>query len=499
MQYVKRVLSCRSVRKVVAVSVASVALCGCMAIQKPLTGPQVAGFAAELKEKIQVPAIEMMDVLTVDGAIAMAIDHNQDLRARELETVMSEAKVLVESGRLLPGIVAESRYYKRDRPQSSHSSQSPAYTTSSDLGSTSRDITLSWNILDFGLSYVRTKQGIDKVHQLREQTRLVGGRIAEETRTAFWRAVALEKMRPGLAGLAPEVDAAMALARQASQDSKIDPMPQITFQRELLGLQRELNQLHTSIAGAGDELRQLTGSQGVERLELDSSRNVSPSLVPSASADADIIRALNQRPEVRQHMYDLRITKDEIDATILQALPGVTLSQSFSSDSNSFLLNSNWISWGTKIAGNLMRLALVGADLEVVDSQARFQRQSALATAATIVMQVHVARARLAVQQQAHSDSERSATTQRQLLAQVQASVKSGKTGRQALTREKMETLLAEVRADLAFADLQGTLAGYATAIGELPNPAFEPSSPVLVPPAMVVTNQRPNLSGAMP
>jgi hypothetical protein len=116
-----------------------------------------------------------------------------------------------------------------------------------------------------------------------------------------------------------------------------------------------------------------------------------------------------------------------------------------------------------------MRLVRVDADLEVVDVQERVHRQAALATAATIVMQVHVARARLAVQEQAYRDAERSADIQRQLLAQVRASVQAGKVGQQALIREKLEALLAEVRAILAYAELQAAGAVYATARGDWP------------------------------
>ena len=46
--------------------------------------------------------------------------------------------------------------------------------------------------------------------------------------------------------------------------------------------------------------------------------------------------------------------------------------------------------------------------------------------------------------------------------------VKLGKIGRQALTREKLSTLAAEIRTILAFADLNAAAAAYATSKGEV-------------------------------
>ena len=85
-------------------------------------------------------------------------------------------------------------------------------------------------------------------------------------------------------------------------------------------------------------------------------------------------------------------------------------------------------------------------------------------------MQVYVARARLAVEKRSHRDAERFATVQQQLLRQARASLQSGKSGQQALTREKLATLLAEVRALVAFADLQAAKASSATARGDDPD-----------------------------
>jgi outer membrane protein TolC len=452
--------------------VCAMVLTGCAALSPPVTETEVAGFTARLVDEFAATPEPLVGALTIDDAVARAIRFNHTIRAKELEAALAEAKVRAQSGAMLPSVVAESDYYGRDRPALSRSNQSSGYSTSSDTKSVSRDIALSWNILDFGLSYIRSKQGLDKAHQSQEDARRVTARIVEETRSIFWRAVALKKLTPAMAALDREVDDALRLSRQAEQGLQIDPMGQVTFQREMLNLQRDLNGLDVGLAGATDQLKAAIGLPMAERLQLNSDRKASQLPTVNDSAVDDIRIALNQRPEIRQHIYDLRISADEIDATILQVLPGVTFSRTFASDSNQFLLHGNWVSWGTRIAGNLVNLVRLPNDLDAIDAQMQAHRQNALATAATIVVQLHMARARIAVQKRAYRDAERYAGAQRHILQQVRATVKLGKVGQQALAREKLASLQADVRAILAFADLHAAYAAYATARGDDPQPA---------------------------
>jgi outer membrane protein TolC len=455
-------------------SLATAALCfaltGCSSTSLPISDANVAGFTADLSSELS-RSEPLVAALTADEAVWRAVHHNHTVRVKELESALTEAKVRAQAGAMLPSIVAESDYYRRDRPSMSHSNLSSIFSTSTDLRTISRDIAVSWNILDFGLSLIRAQQGLDKALQQNEEANRVRSRIVEETRATFWRAVALERLEVTASRLDREVNAALVQSRAASRDPRLDPMASINYQRDILNSRRELNVLQTNLAGAVDQLKQSIGLPNIEKLPLNTDQTAHLMLPTTSSVD-DIAVALRHRPEIRQHIYDLRITDAEVSATILQLLPGVTLSKSFASDTNSYLLHGNWVSWGVKIASNLMEFARLPVDLDAIDAQQHVHRQSALATAAAIAMQVHVARARMAVHVRAHRDARHFAEVQKQLLHQVQTSVRLGQVGHQALAREKLATLLAEVRSIVAYADLNAAFAGYATAMGnpEIPN-----------------------------
>lgn len=442
-------------------------LAGCAAISPPVTRGEIAGFTAQLSEELAATPGPPDGVLTADGAVYRAVMYNHAVRAKEREVILAEARAYAQSGAMLPGIVVNSDYYKRDRPLLSRSDRSDLYATSTDTRTIAREIGLSWNILDFGLSFVRTRQGLDEALRQAEEARRVTSRLIEETRSIYWRAVAFETIAPAMARLDKEVEAAMEMSRMAAGNPALDPMEPITYQRELLNLQRELNELLSSLAGATDQLKHSIGSPGLQQLQLETGKVMPAGPRLAKHADEDVQMALLQRSEIRQQMYDLRITADEAKATVLRAVPGATFSRSFAADSNSFLFHSHWVSWGAQLAGNLINIVRLPSDLAAVDAQQAVNRQNALSVAATVVMQVHVARARLWIQDRAYRDARRFADIQRSLMQQVRASVAAGKTGPHAIAREKLATLLAEARAIIAYADVEAARAAYATARGD--------------------------------
>jgi outer membrane protein TolC len=467
-------------------------LSGCSAVTSQLDNQEVATFADQLGADLHTEIRPSAGVITSDEAVMRAIEFNHAIRVKELEATVAAARAEALTGGMLPSVVARSEYYQRDRQSRSQSRNDTGFSSSSDKISVSSDVMLSWNIFDFGLAYVRARQGLDRAFQQREEAMRARLRIVEETRSAYWRAVAERMLDTAVPGMDREVEQALQVSRKAYGDPAVDPMAPINFQREILGLQRDLNQLKTSLGGSSEQLRQTIGIPVGSALRLQTYRGQDMKRPLASSARADVALALRQRPEIRGHLYDIRISEDEAYAAILQALPGISLTSGALTDSNSFLLYANWLSLSAKIAGNLINLVRLPAELETNEAQLDVHRQNALATAATIAMQVHVARARVDVQLQAYRDARRFAATQRDLLRQVRVSVSLGKVGQQAVAREKLSTLIADVRTVVAFADLNAALAAYASSKGDEPirhNEYPARVHPLLLAPGAVVSH----------
>ena len=450
-----------------ALGAAGSMLAGCSSFAPPLSEAEVAGFTMRLSDRLAEESPPLAGKLTVEAAVQRALRFNHSIVARALEAEWAQARVRVEAGGMLPDILADVERSRRNKPQLSRSTHSDRYSGSSDLATLSSSIALSWSLLDFGLSYVRARQADDEAGRRWEDVGIVAARVIEDTRLSYWQSVALHTLLPRLARLDVEVGKAMGLSRRALADSLLDPRDSIAFQRDLLNLRREINDLFSLVAGADHRLMALIAAPPGTKLELDHRRSTTGLGLPHRSAQDDVMLALRQRPEIRQHMYDMRITRAEVDAAVLRVLPGLSLGETFNTDSTSFLLSNNWVSWSARLAANLIELVRLPATLDSIEAQQAVDRANALATAATIAMQVHVARARVGVELRAYEDAQEFAQAQKGLLRQTEGAFKAGRIGEQALALDKASALLAEIRAVLAFGDLHAALAAYEVSLGE--------------------------------
>lgn len=439
---------------------------GCSEMLRPLGDAQIGTFATEVTGSLARTSPPFSGTLDVESAVGRAITYNREIETARYAAAVELAQLRVERGELLPDVVGESEYYRRSKRQYSRSNRSIDYASSSDLASLTHNIDLSLNLLDFGLTLIRMRQAADKANIKGEEARRVALRIAQDTRAVYWRAVGLQTLVPALSKITPQVNEALQLSQRAVQDTALDPVNFINFQRDLLNTRRELNDVFAQLAGAEYQLKNLANIEAVGPLSLDSRRNLSSLPLPNTTAAEDIATALRLRPEIRQHFYEMRITQEEVHASILKVLPGATLTESFRSESNSYLLYGNWLSVSGRLVANLMEAVRLPGQLDAVDAQQDLNRSNTLVTASAIAMQVCVARAQLSVEMSIYRDADEFARAQKALLKQVRSSVLAGKLPEQMIAREELAALLAQVRAIVAFGDLEAAYASYQSAIG---------------------------------
>jgi outer membrane protein TolC len=432
---------------------------GCASMKLHLTQDEVTSYSAELSNAAAVQVEPISAAIDVSDAIARAIKYNADLRVRELEIAVAQADARVQNASLLPNVVADSAYYSHDGSRAGYNSQLNTPGVSNGLN-------LSWDILDFGLSCVRASQAADKALYRAEEFRKSALRVAEETRLAYWRAVTLEHLNKRQASIDSDVKAALRAADAAAKDPTMDPVAALSVSRDILTAQREINQLKASLAGSTEQLKQLINVPMDQPVKLKDLRDTSIRKRNVLALDDATVVAMENRPEIRQIMYQLRITDDEVNAQFLQVLPGIGLQTGLANASLTALTASNWVGWGAKSAWHLMNLLRLPVSMDAIDSQKDLLRQQGLAMAVSISMQVHISGVQLATQRQALLDSERMLSVQRQLERHEAASVAVGQASVQALTKERITTVLAEARRGIAYADLEGAYGLYLTSLG---------------------------------
>ena len=90
-------------------------------------------------------------------------------------------------------------------------------STSSDRDLNTADLTASWNILDFWVSYFNAKQQADKVLVAEEQRRRVMQTLFQDVRRAFWRALSAQRLSGDIRETIREAQNALESSRKSEQ------------------------------------------------------------------------------------------------------------------------------------------------------------------------------------------------------------------------------------------------------------------------------------------
>jgi outer membrane protein TolC len=336
------------------------ALGGC-ALPHPLT--DVERLAEEDRDRIGMFGNQepLRHPLTLHEAFARALKYNLDGRVKLIEEALSQDDLDLSRYDLLPKAYISTPFTSRNNVNASSSQsiatgqQSLVPSTSTDQNDLSADLLISWNILDFGVSYFAARQQADRVLIGREERRKVVQILLQDVRRAFWRAASAQRLNRQIADSIQAAEAALPNARKVETEGLRSPVDSLRYQKALLDLIRQLEAARAQLAVSKTELAQLIN------LPLDQPYSLAvPGELRIKTVSLPIGQmeetALLLNPDIRELSYQKRISVDETRKALLKLLPGITLSYDPSFDSNSFLVNHQWATAGVRIGGYLSNL-----------------------------------------------------------------------------------------------------------------------------------------------
>ena len=197
---------------------------------------------------------------------------------------------------------------------------------------------MSWNVLDFGVSYYQAHQQADRTLIAGERRRRVVHSVAQQVRSAYWQAVSGERIQAAITPVLEEARRALADARAVEQQRLRPPLEVLRYQKAVIEIMRQLEAVEQDLAIAKAQLRALMnlqpGTPFTLALPQGFHRDVPP--IKLALEDMELV-ALTNRPELREEQYQQRISSAEVRKAILRLLPGVTFTGGGSYDSNSYV------------------------------------------------------------------------------------------------------------------------------------------------------------------
>jgi outer membrane protein TolC len=442
----------------------STLLAGCSMTPQPLSIQEVerrsyADLQAtlDMQEPIDGP-IDMYE------AMARALKYNLKARLKLMETSLAVDQKKVASFDMLPKLVATAGYQARDNYSGSSSMalegpnkgrESLVSSTSQEKDYLTSDVTLMWNVLDFGLSYVRAKQEGAKVLIAEEQKRKTIQNILQQVRSAYWKAVSSEMLMEDMQSLLADTRSALERSRQIEREGLGKPRQALEYQNSMLENIRFIKGAIQQMQNARTELARLINIPPSTPFSL-----VVPeefNALPLVGLDIENLEhlALSQRPELHEEDYRARITSLEARKALLQAFPNLNLRAGFNTDTNTFLHNSQWWEAGARVSFNLFKLLSQPAIQDAVEAQQEVDSFRRQALSMAILTQVHLAYTGYRQSVEQFDLSRQIEDVNARLSALANAEQKSTKGNDLELIRSRTQALSAKMRKMMAYAQLQ--------------------------------------------
>lgn len=467
-----RVSGTRALR--IAISLAVLGLAGCAVTPQPITPEQQVAQALSDRSQMYANQEPVRGVITQEEAIARALKYNLQQRVALMEQAMEDNLLGVQNlDMLLPKLTARAGLQTRDNVSASSSRsvntgrQSLEPSTSQDQTLRTADLTLSWNVLDFGISYFNAKVQANKTLAAEERRRRVVADITRQVRTAYWEAATAQRLQPEVNQALAQARQTLEYARQTEQQRLLAPVEALRFQKNMLEMVRQLEIVDSELGVAKSRLAALMNLPPASKYDLvvpNESNLIAPK-VPYTLDDLENF-AMVKRPEVREESYLARNSVLETRKSLLRLLPGVSLFAGLNSDSNSYLVNQQWASAGVQVSGNLLNVlswSSVKRAGEANEDLAEVRRQ---ALRMAVLTQVNVAWQEYQQSTRMFGRYQELTRIQRGILNQTSLSVQQRAETQMEQVRVSTETILTTRARDRSFADVQNALGAVYQAAG---------------------------------
>lgn len=424
--------------------------------------------------------------LTLSEAIARGIKYNINHRVAMMEEMVAQGEVDTKLLDMLPSLDMEAGYQGRDRDNvisarnddTGVPSLPPSIFQDQHRKTTALD--LSWNTLDAGMAYVRSREASDKSRVALERRRKVVQNITQDVRYAYWRAASAQVLENHIDGLLVQADGLnKRLAEEELKKSNKDSASLLELQKNLYETMGDLMALRRDLATARTELASLINLPPNAHFIIAANEGdmMSKNSVPNLTTDIkDLeILALFVRPEMREQMLLKRVAANGARSAVLQSFPAIGGALGYNTDDNSFLKDGEWVSFSLGLTENLMKLFTLPVRLKAAENKEKLADLQRMAMVATVLTQMNIAHQQYDVSKDQYDLLKRLLGVNQRIIDYSKLKVKDSKTQDMALQAQllqaEMDHLLTRTGLHLAYANTQNAFGKIVTTIGLDPLP----------------------------
>ncbi|MEO5368813.1 MAG: TolC family protein [Magnetococcus sp. DMHC-1] len=429
------------------------------------------------QDEIKKDLTEIRGPIPLAEAMARSFMHNLDHRVKMMEEAISLQQLDLGKFDLLPRLTAQAGYVGRSKFSASSSTDMTGkrvedFSYSQERDRLTGELTTTWNILDFGLSYTNALQQADRNLVARERRRKVIHNLMQEVRSAYWRTASSQKLRDQVTQTIAQAEKALLDSKKAEAENIKNPIEVLRFQRTLLETIRQLESIDQELSSANTELSVLMGVPPGSGFTVVVPENAN---LRVPDWEMTVIRmeelALSQNPDLREQAYQERISTLDTRKAILKLLPGISFNLSQQYDSNAMSKYNQWVDAGARISFNLFSIFSAPAELATAETGERLTTLRAQAMQMATLAQTHIALRQFAIARHQYERASQLFELDERILRHSQ--VREAHDAQSTLERISNQTtmIVGLLRRYLALAQVHAALGRIHATIGQDPLP----------------------------
>lgn len=442
----------------VAILGALVGLAGCEAQVDPRAARAANARNDMMAFRNQTPDVPAL--LTEQDAVTLALTHNLEAALADEERKIREEAATRAAFRMIPSMEISGERSQRNRHIASSSvsihsgneSLEPSYSTEKD--SRKWDLSMAWNLLDFGISYFHARQEDDRFAIQQERVRRLRQNLALQVREAYWEAAVAKTVAVEAKHLVNRAKEQQTAVQARMEEETLSRREGLERCRKLLGLEMRLSRFETQWHRAKAELTRLMGLPVDADYEI-----VGGDLSPLDKVEAFDLpalesEALQHRPEMFVKDLEERISVNDVRIATLRLLPSASFFARRDEDNNDLLYYNSWYTAGLKASWNLLALPEKIQGVRMARMETCLERRRRMALAVGILAQLRLAALQYGDAFERYELASKLHSVQEELSANTALLVREGKMRETDLLDAEAEALLARAEHLNGYADV---------------------------------------------
>jgi outer membrane protein TolC len=416
-------------------------------------------------------------VLSISDVLARAVIFNKDGEIASLELKLADIESSQAYLSQLPTLVQRLNYDKNNEYQGSNSASfengeliepsRESYLVSSKKETFRSDLTLTMNLLDFGVALGRAERLADEVLIAREKERQAIQTIIQQTENLYWRVVAAQKLDNELEILLLEVQEALEYNAIIMAQNLQEPLQNLTFERELLDVERTLMDLRRDLSTAKIELDRAIGVKpgtAYRLVDVEDNQVYMPKQLPDDMTLETI--ALLNRADLTENLLQQRILKSEKESAVMKLMPQVQVSAGYYRDNSPYSLNNDWATINPQISWDLLQFFRMDATTDKIALRNKLLDEQRLQITLGILAVLDSSKILLTHNLERYVLANKYTGVSKDILQQLLNAMNANRNGGLVVIKEKLNLLLAEHRKNLNYSEIRATVGQTIQALG---------------------------------